>query len=95
MIINFSESTSVAFHKISPPIPPGSRNQIDFQIIQLVKANIIRETDSPYSSPLLIVKKPNSKEFRLVLNLAECNKFTKYLSIQFQSADDVLSSLKG
>lgn len=86
---------SASYHKRSPPIPPGIRDQIDAQIEQLLKAKIIEETStSAFSSPLLVIKKPHTKEFRLVLNLSLCNKYTRYLSIPFESSEDVLTSLR-
>lgn len=80
----------------SSPILLRIRKQIDFEINQLEKARIIKDTsNTPYALPLLVVKKTNSKGFRLVLNLISGNKYTKYLSILFQSAEDVLMNLKG
>jgi hypothetical protein len=82
--------------KRSPPIPFAARQKVDLQIEELVKAKIIKPIDnSEFSSPLIIIKKPGTDDFRIVLNLIDINKVTKFLSVPFQSADDVISMLKG
>jgi len=87
---------AATFHQRSPSVPIALRAQLDKQLEDLLKAKIIRETNtSEFSSPMLMVRKPNSKEFRLVLNLQACNKYTRYLAIPFESTEDILNSLRG
>lgn len=66
------------------------RNIID----ELLSENIIRPSNSPYSSPIVLVKKKN-KCFRLCVDYRELNKITVKDNFPAPLIDDQLDRLKG
>lgn len=84
------------FHKRSPPVPINVREQINEQLEALLKAGIIKQTiNSEFSSPLLVISKPQTLERRIVINLQSLNQLTHYLAIPFTDVRDVIDTLKG
>ena len=61
-----------------PPyrVSPEKRNEIRRQLDNLLDQGIIKPSTSPYSSPLLLVKKPSGAGWRLVVDYRELNKQT-------------------
>jgi len=47
------------------------------QVEEMVKAGIVEESDSPWSSPCLLIKKAGVNEYRFVNDLRAVNKLTK------------------
>lgn len=57
---------------------PKQQEEIDNQIKDLLKANIIKESSSPYSAPVtLAYKKDENKKNRLCIDFRKLNKLTK------------------
>ncbi|KAL4132872.1 hypothetical protein QTP88_009951 [Uroleucon formosanum] len=63
-------------------------------INELLSENIIRPSNSPYSSPIVLVKKKN-KSFRLCVDYRELNKITVKDNFPAPLIDDQLDRLKG
>ena len=56
--------------------PIKQRPHIDKEIDGLIDHGLIADTDSPYSSPVVLVKKGNTgKAFRMAVDYREVNKF--------------------
>jgi len=50
---------------------------IERQVEEMVKAGIVEESNSPWSSPCLLIKKAGVNEYRFVNDLRAVNKLTK------------------
>jgi len=53
------------------------RRQMGLLIDEMLSANIIQPSDSPWSSLCLLIKKSGTNEYRFVNNLRALNKLTK------------------
>ncbi|XP_035217815.1 clotting factor B-like, partial [Stegodyphus dumicola] len=56
-------------------VPYHLRDELDRQVAELLEANIIQESDSPYSAPVLFVKKADNT-YRLVTDFRKLNEKT-------------------
>jgi hypothetical protein len=57
-------------------IPEKFKSQVDAEIQELLRSGLIQESNSPMTSPLVCVLKPNSKGTRLAVDYRYVNKFT-------------------
>ena len=97
--------TNLIKHKINtgfskpvkqPPyrVPSFVRNQIDNEVEKMLKNGIIRESNSPWASPVVMVKKKNGK-FRFCVDYRKLNKLTVKDSFPIPHIDDTLLALDG
>ncbi|CAH8664376.1 unnamed protein product [Schistosoma haematobium] len=56
-------------------VPVHLEAEVNRQVQEMLKEGIIEEADSPYSSPVLLVKKPNGK-YRFCVDFRELNNIT-------------------
>lgn len=102
------ECTSAAEHSIhtsdSCPVftkqyryPPVHRDEIDKQVKELLRDDIIRHSNSPYNSPLWIVpKKPDSqgrKRWRMVIDFRKLNEKTVGDAYPLPNITEILDQL--
>ena len=73
------------------------RKAIQDQAKMMVKQDIIEPAKTPWSSQIIIIKKPMSKGggFRLVNDLREINKKTKFWSYELPLTTDYFRALSG
>ena len=102
----FEESlghTNVVTHKIntgdSPPIrhrprrlPYAHREEAERQINEMLNQGVIRPSSSPWSSPIVLVKKRNG-EFRFCVDYRRLNQVTQNDSHPLPNIADILDSL--
>lgn len=97
--------TSVAKHRINTgnthPIrishrrlPPQHQEEVHKLIDEMLNNNIIRPSDSPWSSPVVLVKKKDGK-IRLCVDYRKLNEVTKKDSFPLPRIDDLLEALGG
>lgn len=60
---------------------------------EMVKHGIIRESSSPWAAPVILVKKPNTTETRLVVDYRSLNKITKHDSFPLPNVNSILDQL--
>ena len=79
-----------------PPrrVPPGMRKIIEEEITKMLEQNIIRESDSPWSSPIVLVKKKDNT-IRFCIDYRALNKITRGNSYPLPRIEDNLEALKG
>ena len=76
------------------PVPLALREAVDKQIKDLVENGIIRESNSPWAFPIIVVKKKNGK-LRVVIDYRSLNDRTEKFYWPLGSIDDIFSSLGG
>jgi hypothetical protein len=76
---------------------PAQRLDIQTQAKLMIDQDIIEPCKSPWSSPIIIIKKPESKGggFRFVNDFRAVNKLTKYWAYEIPLASDYFRSLSG
>ena len=69
------------------------QRQMERLIDEMLSANIIQPSDSPWSSPCLLIKKSGTNEYRFVNDLRALNKITKPIFWPLPTLDDVFDLL--
>lgn len=96
-------TTSVAQHCIdtgshlpiaTPPyrVPPAHREEIERHVSQMLENNVIEPSDSPWASPVLLVKKPDNN-YRFCIDYRKLNAITKRDVYPLPRIDDTLDEL--
>ena len=75
-------------------IPLHHRAAVEEEVQNLLKAGIIRHSNSPYNAPSLIVRKKSGK-IRLVTDFRQLNRITRPIAQGLENIDDILGSLSG
>lgn len=97
--------TDLVHHEIdvgdSPPIKlrpyrmaPGKVTEVRKQIDDMLKRGIIRESNSPYSAPIVLVKKKDGTS-RFCVDYRKLNSVTKKDAYPIPRIDQTLENLKG
>ncbi|XP_035220268.1 uncharacterized protein LOC118193307 [Stegodyphus dumicola] len=73
-------------------VPYHLRDELDRQVAELLEANIIQESDSPYSAPVLFVKKADNT-YRLVTDFRKLNEKTIEDSFPLPSMIELIEQL--
>ena len=82
------------FRSVPYRITPLQREEVNRQVQEMLKQGIIVESDSPYSSPVLLVKKADCSQ-RFVVDMRKLNNITDKDSFPLIRIDDALDSLSG
>ncbi|CAF0905539.1 unnamed protein product [Brachionus calyciflorus] len=79
-----------------PPfrVPAHIRQEIENEIKKMLKNKIIQESNSPWASPVVMVKKKNGK-FQFCVDYRKLNKLTIKDSFPIPHVDDTLLALDG
>ena len=73
---------------------PKENEFIKSEIDEMLKQDLIKPSTSPWSFPVVVVKKKNGK-FRLCVNYKALNDVTKKDNYPLPYVDDIFDSLKG
>lgn len=73
-------------------LPESHRTKLNKMITELLTNKIIRESTSPYSSPIILVPKSNG-ELRLCVDYRKLNSFTIKESFRLPLIDDQIDKL--
>ena len=77
-------------HRASPDV----KKEIDRQVDEMLENGIIKESVSPWSSPVVLVKKRDGS-YRFCVDFRKLNKVSKLYSFPMPLVADVLDSLAG
>ncbi|PAA53525.1 hypothetical protein BOX15_Mlig001877g1 [Macrostomum lignano] len=88
------ETTGTAVKQPPRRLPPHWRGEVDRQIDELLATKMIEPTQSPWSSPVVCVRKKNG-ELRLCVDYRELNQRTVKDAIAIPRVDDALEALGG
>ena len=97
--------TSVTTHKIEltddkpfkqkfRPIPPGSYDEVRAHLAELLSSEVIQESNSPYSSNMVLVRKKDNS-LRLCVDYRQLNAMTKKDAYSIPHIDTLIDSLRG
>lgn len=92
MTIRLSDNTPVNYRPYR--LPFSERAKVREMIGELMANDIVRESNSPYSSPIVLVRKKNN-EYRLCVDYRALNKKTIKDSYPMPVIDDQLDRLSG
>ena len=71
---------------------PKMRAETERLTNEMLENGIIRESNSPWHSPVVLVKKPNG-EYRFAIDYRELNKITEPISFPIPTLDEVFDTL--
>ena len=74
-------------------VPVHLEAEVNRQVQEMLKEGIIEEADSPYSSPVLLVKKPNGK-YRFCVDFRELNNITELKPCAMPTVVETLDRLQ-
>ena len=84
-------------HPISQPyrrIPPNQLQEVKDHIRQMIRRNIIRESTSPYASPMVLVRKKSGK-LRICIDYRKLNSKTRRDAFPLPRIEESLDALGG
>ena len=83
-------SSTQVFHRL----PLDLEDQVDKEIETLLRKGIIRKSESPWNSPIVVVKKPNN-DLRICLNYRKLNAMTNRPTYHIPDSQQIFDSLAG
>jgi len=72
---------------------PEMMREMQRQVNDMMRAGIVEESESPWSSPCLLIKKSGSNEFRFVNDLRAVNKLTKPVYWPMPTINDIFDTV--
>ena len=75
------------------PIPQADQDKLRSLVHQLLEADIIEPSNSPFNSPLFPIHKTNG-ELRITLDLKGINKNTQYMDFPMRRVEESLAALR-
>ena len=76
-------------------IPPSMYDEVKDHLQQLLKGGIIRESNSPFSSAIVLVRKKKTGKLRMCVDFRQLNNRTIKDSYALPRIDEILDHLKG
>lgn len=80
-------------------LPQAAQEEVDRQIKQMLRSKVIEESHSPWSSPIILVKKKvqdgQKQEFRFCIDFRKLNQVTVKDSYPLPRIDDTIDALGG
>lgn len=102
---SFTSTTNSVAHTINTPpgeivhqrpyrVSPSERRIIDQEVSEMLREGIIRQSSSPWSSPVVLVKKKDGS-IRFCVDYRRLNKITRKDVYPLPRIDDTLDTLQG
>lgn len=77
------------------PVPIHLKHHFDREVDELLELGRIRPSKSPYCSPVVLVKKPNSDKYRLAVDYRNINSITEFQAEPACRVEEDLHLFKG
>ena len=87
-------SDETPFKHRARPIHPQDREAVRKHLQELLQAGVIRESDSPFSSPIVVVRKKNG-EVRLCIDYRKLNLQTRKDAYALPNLEETFTTLTG
>ena len=75
------------------PVPPALREVVAEQVEDMLNKGVIRECQSPYASPILLVKKKETNQYRFCTDFRELNRCTIKDAFPLPRIESLLASI--
>ncbi|KAL5004007.1 hypothetical protein ScPMuIL_017463 [Solemya velum] len=85
-------TTDIPIHRKPYPIPYALQDKVKKELQQMKELGIIEDSDSPYSAPMVLVKRPEAS-LRICIDFRELNRVTVFDPRPMPRMDDVLNRL--
>ncbi|XP_038059124.1 uncharacterized protein LOC119730344 [Patiria miniata] len=85
-------STDERIHQKPYPLPHNMRDTVADEIKQMMELKVIEPSDSPYSFPIVIVKKPDGSN-RFCIDFRKLNRVTIFDAEPLPNPDEIFASL--
>ena len=72
---------------------PEMQREMDKQVQEMVSAGIVEPSESPWSSPCLLIKKSGTNEYRFVNDLRGVNDLTKPIYWPMPTMEDIFDTV--
>ncbi|XP_065939476.1 uncharacterized protein [Magallana gigas] len=89
---SFKTSTEVPIQMKPYPIPYALQDKVKRELQQMMDLGIIEETDSPYSAPVVLIKKKDNS-LRFCVDFRELNKITVFDPRPMPRIDAILNKI--
>ena len=76
------------------PVPHALKDTIDEEVEQMLEMDIIEPSDSPYCSPVVVVRKPDGTN-RFCVDYRKINQITRYDAEPTSDQEDIFARLNG
>ena len=90
----YTEPDQPPIHSRPYRLPQAYRAEVETQITDLLRCGILKESHSPWSSPLVVVKKPDGK-LRLCVDYRRLNAVSKLDQFPLPLIGTILDSMSG
>jgi hypothetical protein len=87
------DSNAKPIRSVPYRVNPTDKKIIEQHINELQQAGIIRESKSPWASPIVLVRRPGSDKTRMAIDYRKINSITRIDSQPLPRIDDCLDSL--
>ena len=76
-------------------LAPNLRPQVNAHVDEWLRRGVIRESNSPWSSPLVVVKKKEAGDIRVCVDMRMVNEVTVTDAMPLPRADECLEAMSG
>lgn len=87
-------TTDVPIRQKPYPLPYATRQVVEEEVSKMLEAGIIEESDSPYNSPIVLVKKKDNT-VRFCIDFRALNRITIFDAEPMPVAEDIFAKLAG
>ncbi len=91
--VKIDMNDSTPFRQKMRPVPPGAYEELKSHILELLTAGVIKESKSPFSSNIVMVRKKTG-ELRLCVDYRQLNSLCTRDSYAIPRVDTLIDSLK-
>ena len=88
-------NTTKPIRKKQYPVPVHLQDEFNKNVDELLKLGVIEPSNSPYCSPVVLIKKPDGKSYRLCIDFRDLNDVTTFDAEPMPTVDQDLHKFSG